>query len=263
MRGYRYVTLDPTGNITALVTDPVDPADESAVTRALLGRSEHVAYLEEPEVPAAAARIRLMGGEFCGNAAMAAAAWLARGELRPGEKKQMFLEVSGAAAPVLCAVRRTENGFEGTVQMPGVPEVTEETLCGVPFTVVRMEGITHLVCEGRNYTKDEAESLLSKIAAQLSDDAVGLLQWDPAAGRMLPLVWVRGSRSMVWEHGCGSGSAAVGAYEALKSGDGVHTVSVRQPGGTILAAADAAGGRIRSVSITGEVRIGMAERIFH
>ena len=126
-----------------------------------------------------------------------------------------------------------------------------------------MEGILHLIFEGAPMEKREAENLLARLSLLLPDEAIGLLQWNRNAGWLDPLVFVRGSGSMVWEHGCGSGSAAVGAYEALKSGDGVHTVSVRQPGGTILAAADAAGGRIRSVSITGEVRIGMAERIFH
>ena len=36
MTGYRYVLLDPTGNLTCLVLDPVDPADEADLTRILL-----------------------------------------------------------------------------------------------------------------------------------------------------------------------------------------------------------------------------------
>ena len=78
MKSYRYVLLDPTGNITALVLDQADPYDERRITRELLKRSEQVAYLEAPKNPGAVAAIRLMGGEFCGNAAMASAAWLIR-----------------------------------------------------------------------------------------------------------------------------------------------------------------------------------------
>ena len=254
MKSYRYVTLDPTGNLTCLVLDPVDPAEEAEVTRQLLGECEQVAYLVPPEKPEAVAGIRLMGGEFCGNAAMAAAAWLARDEMAPGEEKALLLEVSGAADPVRCEVRKTAEGFEGTVEMPGVPEIGKETLCGIPLTVIRMQGIVHLVCEGRTFEPDAAEALLREIGGQLPDEAAGLLQWDRERRYMLPLVYVRGSGSLTWEHGCGSGSAAIGALETLRSGE--KTVPVNQPGGTIRVSAEKEGGTITAVSISGTVRIG-------
>lgn len=254
MSAYEYVILDPTGNLTALVTDPVNPEDEKILTRELLKQSEQVAYLEAPSMPGAVAAIRLMGGEFCGNAAMAAAAWLVRDEIAAGEEKALLLEVSGAADPVRCTVRKTAEGFEGTVEMPGVPEIGKETLCGIPFTVVRMEGIVHLIPEGRTFEPAEAETLLREIAGQLPDEAAGLLQWDREERYMRPLVWVRGSGSLTWEHGCGSGSAAIGAAEALR--DGEKTVPVNQPGGTIRATAEKENGAVTAVSITGKVRIG-------
>lgn len=254
MKNVRYVTLDPTGNLTCLVLDPVEPADETAVTRRLLEECEQAAYLVPPQRPEAVAGIRLMGGEFCGNAAMAAAAWLMRNEIAPGEEKTLLLEVSGAADPVRCTVRKTAEGFEGTVEMPGVPEIGAETLRGIPLTVVRMEGIVHLVCEGRTFEPAAAESLLREIAGQLPDEAAGLLQWDREKQYLLPLVYVRGSGSLVWEHGCGSGSAAIGALEALRGGE--KTVPVKQPGGTIRVSAVCEGGAVTAVSITGTVRIG-------
>ena len=125
MKTYRYVKLDPTGNTTCLVLDPTEPQDEKAVTRKLLEECEQVAYLEAPTQPGAVAAIRLMGGEFCGNAAMAAAAWLVREELAEGEEKALLLQVSGAVDPVRCTVRKTAEGFEGTTEMPPVQgEVT-------------------------------------------------------------------------------------------------------------------------------------------
>ena len=256
MKSYRYVILDPTGNLTALVTEPADKADEAELTRALLEKSEQVAYLEPPVRPEAAARIRLMGGEFCGNAAMASAAWLLRNEPDPGMEKALLLEVSGAAEPVLCTVRRTPEGYEGTVEMPGVPEIDTETLCGIPFTAVRMEGITHLICEDRTFRPAEAEKLLREIAEKRPEEAIGLLQWNRETRCMTPLVWVRGSGSLVWEHGCGSGSAAVGAAEALRKNGGKTVTEVIQPGGMITVTAVAEDKIIRSVSICGKVRLG-------
>ena len=255
MKKYRYVKLDPTGNITCLVLDPANHGDETILTRELLKECEQVAYLEEPSMPGAVAAIRLMGGEFCGNAAMASAAWLLRNEPDPGMEKALLLEVSGAAEPVLCTVRRTAEGYEGTVEMPGVPEIDTETLCGIPFTAVRMEGITHLICEDRTFRPAEAEKLLREIAEKRQEEAIGLLQWNRETRCMTPLVWVRGSGSLVWEHGCGSGSAAVGAAEALRKGGKAFT-EVIQPGGTITVTAVAEDKIIRSVSICGKVRLG-------
>lgn len=256
MKSYRYVTLDPTGNLTCLVTDPVEPADEAGVTRKLLEQCEQVAYLVPPARPEAVAGIRLMGGEFCGNAAMAAAAWLVRDEVAPDGEKTLLLEVSGAADPVRCTVRRTDGSWEGTVEMPGIPEIREESFFGIRFDMVRMEGIVHLVCRNRTFESEEAEALLRKIAGELPDDAAGLLQWNSETRYMLPLVFVRGSGSLVWEHGCGSGSAAVGMAEALRGGGKETAVSVAQPGGMIRAEVSAEGGAVTAVSITGGIRLG-------
>ena len=261
MKSYRYVTLDPTGNLTCLVTEPADPEDEAALTRELLRQCEQVAYLVPPVKPEAIAGIRLMGGEFCGNAAMAAACWLVKDETAPGTEKTLLLEVSGAEEPVLCTVRKTADGFEGTVHMPGIPEIEKKIIQGIPFTMVRLEGIVHLICEGGAFGKSEAEALLRQIAEELPDEAAGLLQWNSTAKQLIPLVYVRGSGSMVWEHGCGSGSAAVGAAEALRNGERETTVSVGQPGGVIRVTAAAENGKIASVSITGRVRLGEEKTI--
>ena len=43
MRAYRYVTLDPTGNITCLVLDPAGAEEKARLTRRLLQECEQVA----------------------------------------------------------------------------------------------------------------------------------------------------------------------------------------------------------------------------
>ena len=264
MRDTRYVLLDPTGNLTCLVLDTVGKEEEAALTKGLLSLCEQVAYLEPPAGPESIARIRLMGGEFCGNAAMAAAAWLTQDRIAEGKELSMLLEVSGTADPVLCKVRKRNDGYEGTITLPGVPEISRVTFCGLPFAFVRMEGIAHLIYEGESLTSDEAEKLLRTIAGEIPDDAVGLLQWNREKRYMIPLVYVRGSESMVWEHGCGSGSAAIGAYEALKrQKEGIITTDISQPGGIIRASAETAGGTITSVSITGMVHFGKETKFFH
>lgn len=255
MKTYRYVKLDPTGNTTCLVLDPAEPGDETVLTRELLKECEQVAYLEEPSLPGTVAAIRLMGGEFCGNAAMAAGAWMVRDELAAGSDMSFLIEVSGAPEPVNCRIRRTAEAFEGTVEMPPVKEIRAESIGGESFTLVRMDGIVHLIREGDALGKEDAEKLLQQAAETLPDDAVGLLQWNRDTQYLRPLVYVRGSGSMVWENGCGSGSAAVGAAEALRAGNGIRITQVKQPGGVIGVNAEAEDGQIRSLQITGQVRL--------
>ena len=123
MKPVRYVILNPTGNLTALVTGWGGAEDEPEITARLMQESEQVAYLEPPTQPGALARIRLMGGEFCGNAAMAAAGWLIRDRLQNGTEMTVPIEVSGADGVLFCRIRGTEGGFEGTVEMPQVLDI--------------------------------------------------------------------------------------------------------------------------------------------
>ena len=78
---------------------------------------------------------------------------------------------------------------------------------------------------------------------------------------MIPLVYVRGSGTLVWETGCGSGSAVVGAREAMRREDGVHELEVWQPGGMIRVTAQVKKGWAEQVSITGRVKIGPEQKL--
>ena len=78
---------------------------------------------------------------------------------------------------------------------------------------------------------------------------------NPETGFVRPLVYVRGSGTLVWENACGSGAAAVGALEAWRQESGTVRTEVPQPGGKLLAEAAAEQGTVREVRITGMVRI--------
>ena len=262
MNGIRYVNLDPTGNITCLVLDETAQAERSRVTAALMGRCEQVGYLEKPHGGAASARLQMMGGEFCGNASMAAAAYLAR---QDGACKEtvIILEVSGAAGPVSCRVRPASDGsWKGTVEMPPVLEMMPYRAGEYGAELVRLEGIAHLILQDIPLERAEAEAVLLSAAQDLPDPSVGLLQWNSRTKYMKPLVFVRKSDTLVWETGCGSGSTAVGAWLASLQKKAVFSTEVRQPGGTIRVDAEQSAGRILHIRITGNVRIGKTETLF-
>ena len=257
MKPVRYVILNPSGNLTALVTEWGGAEDEAEITARLMQESEQVAYLDPPSQPGALARVRLMGGEFCGNAAMAAAGWLVRDRLRNSRELTVPIEVSGTPDVLICKIRRLEDGFEGTVEMPRVLEIRPAIIGGISMTEVRMEGITHLVRESREVPdKEKAEALLKAFAEESGEEAAGLLIRDPETGVTQPLVYVRGSGTLVWETACGSGTAAIGALEAWRKGSGTVETQVIQPGGILRAEAAAEQGTVTEIRITGRVRIG-------
>ncbi len=250
MKRIRYVLLDPTGNLTCLVTDPLPPPERPGVTEKLMDRCEQVGYLiKTREGP----RLEMMGGEFCGNASMACAAYLAH-TAGAAAQTPLLLSVSGAEEKVECLVRPLAPGlWEGRVAMPPVTECRPTALNGRGAALVRMQGIAHLILEGPPPEKAEAEALLKGAAPALREEAVGLLLWD---GRfMRPLVLVKNSGTLVWETGCGSGSTALGAYLALAHGEGVTRSEISQPGGILTAEAEVRGGRVTKAFLTGKVRI--------
>jgi diaminopimelate epimerase len=254
---YEFVKLSPTQNMTIIVKSPVPRAEQARVAGALMDYSsvyaEQAGFLEEPGLPGARLRLQMMGGEFCGNAAMCAAAFAAREDgVAPGEERVMPIEMSGADGLTNCLVRAKEGFYACTVNMP-LP-VSFGKIRGLDL--VRLPGIDHAVMFTDEPEKmmDGAPELLRTIAGETDADAAGLMLYSRSESRMIPLVYVRSTDTMVWERGCGSGSAAVGALEARLTG-GNSRAELAQPGGKIIAEADWNGNGVTALRISGEVRI--------
>lgn len=255
-----FVKLSPTQNVTVLATSPVPRAEQPAAAAKLLAYDgvggEQAGFLEKPAHSAARARLQMMGGEFCGNAAMSLGAYLAwQDGLADGASEEYLLEVSGAEGLVSCRVERRGDAFAGTVRMPlptGIGRAKLPCDAGeIGLARVDLPGITHLVAPMDGLSREEIQRRIRQWNGEIRADALGVLRWDEAAGRMEPIVYVPETDSAVWERGCGSGSAAYGAAMAWKTGREVE-IPVRQPGGTITVRAGEKG-----VSIRGKVKIVM------
>lgn len=248
----QFAKFDPTGNMTILVQTPVARARQPEVAAALMSYAsvgaEQVGFIEPASLPGAQARLQMMGGEFCGNASMCLAAWLARsGGL---EQTQVTLEVSGCAAPVRCSIRSGDGHALGTVDMP-LPERIGQAE-GLP--AVFFPGITHLIAPASDFPDTaRAEDFLRRTARSLGAEGVGLLLIDKAASRMTPCVYVSETDSVVWEHGCASGTAAMAAW--LSASAGREEVRLTQPGGVMSARAELENGRIARLTVSGSVRL--------
>lgn len=260
----KFVKASPTENMTLLIQTPVPREQQLLVAEQLLAYgsvyAEQAGYIEMPQNAKAEKRLQMMAGEFCGNASLSLAAWLAKEKgLAVGESTEILLEVSGAADLVCCELTREGKGYHGRVQMP-LPEKIEErdfSLQGKQyrFPVVVFEGITHIIVPAAEWGEDGVT--LAEQAAKAWKGALpevfGILLYDAEKETLKPLVAV-GESSLIWEKGCGSGTCAIGAYLAQKVEKSIMA-SLQQPGGVMGVEAVFANGKVEKLYITGKVSI--------
>ena len=186
----KFIKASPTENMTLLIETPVAREKQLAVAERLIAYgsvyAEQAGYIEEAENPAAEKRLQMMAGEFCGNASLSLAAWLAKKKNLPiGEKTEITLEVSGAEELVRCEIEReTEHRFLGRVAMP-LPQCIETrafTLDGerIELTAVVFAGITHILVPvslwGENAAKKAERA--ARVWAKELPPVFGLLLFD-------------------------------------------------------------------------------------
>ncbi len=260
----QFVKLSPTQNVTVLVRDSVFRELQPEIAQRLLAYDgvggEQVGFIEHPTLPGARARLQMMGGEFCGNASMSLGALLAReDDLPDGSRAEYDLEVSGAKNLVRCGVERSGEVYYGTVQMP-LPEGFSVYELPTDFGALRLPsvhlpGIAHVILpESEQVDRAEIERRIRGWNQIVHAEALGVLLHNEETHLMSPIVYVPGTDSAIWERGCGSGTAALGCWKAMKRGQSV-TESVVQPGGRITVSATFEDEKITGLTITGAVRI--------
>ena len=285
-KGLSCCILDPTGNITALVEGDV-PVSRQPETAARIMRlrpeTEQVGFVRmrgadhaeesaqdtegqnETLNSGIQVRLRMAGGEFCGNASMSAAAlyrYRTGGAYPAGSDTwaSVSLAVSGAAEPVEVRLREIPAAgpaWSARVKMPKASGIE-------PFedmTLVRMQGISHMIIEeGSRFfhlknDKSAAEAAVREWCGRLSADGLGLmfLAREEAAQRwkMTPLVFVPGSGTVFWENSCASGTAAAGMCFSARSGKR-EELALQEPGGELQVFSDPATGE---TWLSGTVRL--------
>ena len=225
-----YVLMDPTGNMTVLVETPIPAASQPFCASRLMEcepTAEQVGFVLPAADGDCDTTLRMAGGEFCGNAAMSAAALfcLRRGRTAGGTVR---VRVSGADEPVTVTLSPDGvGGFACEVQMPRPVRIT--AFAGRPL--VELPGISHMIVT-EPMTREAAEREVKCRCAELGADALGLMLLDEAAQRLTPLVYVPGADTLYWENSCASGTAAVGAYLAVREGRAVSR-TLAEPAGTL------------------------------
>ncbi|MBR3226409.1 MAG: hypothetical protein IKF78_13910 [Atopobiaceae bacterium] len=268
----RYHIFDPTGNITALVSDSVSPESQPRIAARIMElhpEVEQVGFVRSPGTSPsdsspgtdADLSLRMAGGEFCGNATMCAAVYYAmRQNVCPSS---VSLIVSGATSPLEVLLHETDEGLYATsVHMPPVLEIKTIRLTHGNsqdmLPIVCMEGISHVViCKDSPlfellHNRNDAEHAVRAWCEQVGAEGLGIqfLVATSGAHLLTPLVYVPASNTTYWENSCASGSAAVAAYLGMQAQTPVD-VTLREPGGTIRVLADYPA---NSIELHGHVR---------
>ena len=164
-------------------------------------------------------RFEMAGGEFCGNAARAAALLLAS----PTSTDPVSVEfrMSGFDGIVRGIVNPSQPGVDRyvTCQFPSLPlNISRRQLAdGTTVQVVDLKGIVHILLEGRipdgdNNRWERHRSIVTELDLN-NREAVGVI-WCRRQGNKLtiePLVWVRDVDTFYFEQACGSGSISAAA----------------------------------------------------
>mgnify|MGYP003623492683 CR=1 FL=1 len=263
----KFAKMNPTQNMTILVESPVNKTAQVRVASELMDYgsvyAEQVGFIEKPKNPEAWARLQMMGGEFCGNATMSLAALLALDQALPLQVKcDILLECSGAEGLVKVETRPGKSSVRCALEMP--PPVRIESLVrkiggrNYKIGLIDLDGIIHFVvpksAAGEKDRRDWAEKTLKNWAKECCSEAVGLMLHDSESESIEPLVLVKSTGSLIWERGCGSGTAAVGAWLAYKESKSIQT-TISQPGGEISVKSTFKTGKVTKVTITGKVKL--------
>jgi len=256
----QFAKINPTQNMTIIVLNPVERAQQPSVAEKLMDYgsvfAEQVGFLEKPSDPVAKARLQMMGGEFCGNATMSLAAYLAHtGGMKDGENSVYPLEISGAGKILHCNIRKNGASYSASVAMP-LPERIESVSLpdGSVYPAIFFPGIAHLIVPMDQMDASDAENVIAGWCEALDTNALGIILTNEDCSLIRPIVYVRATLSSVWERGCGSGTAAIGAYLASKEQKNI-AVSVSQPGGTITVEASWSENTLSALKIRSDVRI--------
>jgi len=232
-----YSVLNPTGNITAIVTQWTQTDLAGAADRIMAAEPavEQVGFLSRGAEVCDGA-LQMAGGEFCGNASMCAAAMLADEKgCKAGERMRITLRVSGSEEPVSVELEKlSSGGYRGKVKMPsalGISEILISEGEEVTVPLIYMPGIVHALVP-EDFGIERTEKLLPGLCAQLKAAAMGAMLVDGNFSRISPVVYVPGANTLVREHSCASGTAAAGVWLSQKTGGNIRR-SFTEPGGCL------------------------------
>lgn len=236
-----FIKMSPCQNTTVLVTEYCPKKYYIAVAAQIMSYdslcAEQVGFIVPPKSADSVLGMEMAGGEFCGNASLSAAVYVRYSGIY--EKDDFFIDVSGASDPLRCHVEeKSSYVYSAKCEMPlplSVKEVDIEIeKKKIEGGIVDFKGISHFIFKTWP-DFNVYDKVMALIKSKIESDAIGIVPYkelEEGKYEIKPYVYVRSTRSHVFEKGCGSGSMALGVY--LKEYMGLKgKIGVKQPGGII------------------------------
>jgi diaminopimelate epimerase len=261
-----FIKFNPTQNMTVLVKTNHPAETYPHIAAQIMSYdnvyAEQVGFIGGAIQPEAAAHLEMAGGEFCGNACMALAAYIAsENEWVSAEFTEIALEVSGTDQLIRCQVKKQQNEYFCQVTMPLPEQIERRTVkyegIDMELVIVRYREFIHIVIEVEAFDetmRKRAQALARLLGLTLGDKLIGILLYQSQSEEMAPLIFVPQLDSLIWERGCGSGTASVGAYLAWSRQREI-VQHIKQPGGAIKVMAEWNGAEVKQITIEGSVGI--------
>ncbi|OIU68605.1 diaminopimelate epimerase [Rossellomorea aquimaris] len=264
-QGVDFIKFNPTENMTVLVKSMHNKEDHARIAEKLMSydcvHAEQVGFIKLSEQEGMVSSLRMAGGEFCGNACMSLAAYIASvNGLPEGKGINVAMEASGTGELVRCRVKREVDRYHCKLSMPlpsAIGKNQRDDFAHFSMAMIQYEEAVHIVIEVdeiNSGVRVQAEEMARIIGSGYEGKLVGVLVYIPHTEELAPLIYVPEIGSMIWERGCGSGTASLAAYLAWKKRE-IISALVKQPGGVMKAACEWEKGSIRAIEIEGTVGI--------
>ncbi len=264
---YEFIKVNPTENMTIFIKNFVRREEQVTIAKKLMAygslHAEQVGFIEKN--PDGLVHLQMMGGEFCVNATRSLAAVLVREKhrsiIQDGDIYKVPIEVSGTEAIHMSEVAATDDSetYEVSLEMPlhiGYEGISIEYDEGkIEGTLVSFDGISHLIVSSEKISSkiDFYHAVMEQLPLD-QVEAIGIMFFDEEKSFIEPLVYVRETDTLIWEKGCGSGTAALGIYLTHKVGRSVSR-PINQPGGIMTVSTLWLNDCVEKVFIGGKVAI--------
>lgn len=241
MDTYKMLKVNPAGNITAFVFAKLEKSKKIELANHIMGRLdptvEQVGFIYQD---GDSLRMDMMGDEFCANASRSFGLYLAR-KMNLEGVANIMAHVSGRDLPVQVSVDTLSSSAQ--VGLGPARSVDSITIAKRAYTLVVLDGISHVIVPQRQEDKDLVYEIIDFLEENHKDQAYGVLFFDEKVSFMVPYVYVGGTKSLIRESSCGSGTIAL-AYYLNDKKDLNFKRDIHQPGGTISLEAGASASEI-------------------
>ncbi|MDD4617198.1 MAG: hypothetical protein PHW76_08850 [Alphaproteobacteria bacterium] len=228
---HRLVIVDPSGNPTALVFDPIPPAMTRKAGQLIQDEYPSVEQVVFVQKRGGMPHAQLAGGEFCANAARAVGYVLSGGMVT-----EQRVTVSGASAPMTIHTSRNRAKLDLHMCMREECRVLGET----PVPVLHLEGISFgilmpqnprfdILRYGNSFDEIRVRSAMKELGL-MSFLCCGLLFVEDLGQdkvKLTPFVYIRDIETFFAETACASGSIAAATFLG-------RNLSILQPSGKYL-----------------------------